>query len=152
MRLIRITEKRLEGVLPGGNPNARVEEAFAFAARAHGAQKYGNKPYSYHLARTIACAAELGFDSDEHLITAALHDVLEDTRTTRRELEQRYGAAIAGDVNEVSRRRGMVHAHYFGAMGPLAFAVKLADRLSNLREHGRGDARELARQRAHLFP
>lgn len=134
-----------------GDVDPRASSALAWAAAAHGNQKYGDRPYVFHLAAVMNTAAELGFNSPAHLICAALHDVIEDTTVTKKELEVRFGAEIAAAVQQLSRPQGALLDSYFQQMGPLAFAVKIADRISNLRMHGR-EHNNRERQRTHLFP
>ena len=128
-----------------------MDRAFLFAARAHKNQRYGDKPYSTHLESVMACCAELGFSSTAHLVVAALHDVLEDTAEDPRAMESRFGRDTVDAVRQLTRKSGTLLADYFGEMGPLAFAVKIADRISNLRRHGREPSFR-RRQREHLFP
>lgn len=142
---------RGEPKLPLSDSDPKVDAALSFAAVAHGSQRYGDRPYTSHLASVMAVTAELGFTSSNHLIVAALHDVLEDTPVTYRELEQRFGRDVAQAVKQLTRQKGTLLDAYLGEMGPLAFAVKIADRISNLRMHGR-EPKNLERQRTHLFP
>jgi hypothetical protein len=148
MRVVLRGEPRL----PDSCADPRIDAALLFAACAHGSQRYGDRPYSSHLARVMATAAGLGFTSPEHLITAALHDVLEDTDVTHTQLRERFGSEIADAVAELTRNKALPIEHDYASMGPLAFAVKLADRLSNLERHGRATGAELEKQREKLFP
>lgn len=134
-----------------GDVDPRVSAALAWAAAAHGGQKYGDRPYVFHLASVMNTAAELGFSSNAQLIVAALHDVIEDTTVTKQDLQARFGREIADAVQQLSRPQGVLLDGYFHQLGPLAFAVKIADRLSNLRMHGR-EHNNRERQQTHLFP
>jgi len=59
-----------------------------FAIQAHGDQKYGTKPYVYHLDQVaaICCTIKFHYDSETLRTAAFLHDVLEDTKVTHAEL------------------------------------------------------------------
>lgn len=134
-----------------------------FAALAHGSQLYGDQPYIVHLQ---AVARELRslmvrapglrfYDRDLAECAAYLHDVLEDTSTTRGELEAAFGPDVADLVHAVTdepgRNRKERKAKTYPkirACGPLAVALKLADRIANVRavrqEIARGSGEEPA--------
>lgn len=71
------------------------DAALVWASRRHAHQRRHNTatPYISHLLAT--CAVVLEEKGDERLaIAALLHDVLEDTETSRAELRQRFGDEI----------------------------------------------------------
>lgn len=75
---------------------ARLNAAFEFAADRHREQvrKASGVPYLTHLMAVAACVGEhLG--SEDQVIAALLHDVIEDQGVSRAELEQRFGGAVA---------------------------------------------------------
>jgi len=117
-------------------PAAPVAAVLAFAARAHGAQKYGTEPYKVHLEEVMAGCRRMGFTSDLHLMAAALHDVIEDTPIGRASLEKKFGPDVTRVVAELSHDRRVETADYLAAMSDDAFAVKLADRLANVERMG----------------
>ena len=117
-----------------------------FALRAHGSQQYGPHPYHYHLARTVEAVDEFYAELDgpiaHELIAAAawLHDVLEDTATTIRDLHCRFGpdvtALVVAVTDEPGQTRTERHAKTYPklrAAGRQAVGLKLCDRLANLR-------------------
>ncbi len=77
------------------------------------------------------------------LAAALLHDTLEDTKTTREELLEAFGPAIDDlvmqvtddkDLDKAERKRLQVeHAPH---LSPGAKLIKLADKISNVREIG----------------
>lgn len=73
------------------------------------------------------------------LIAAILHDTLEDTNTTREELEETFSKNIADLVDEVSHPKNYNHAQkieYYqklNTISPKAKIIKLADFADNLR-------------------
>lgn len=115
-------------------------EARSFALAAHGDQKYGERPYAYHLDRVAALAVPYG---DDAVVIAYLHDTVEDTTVTLAEVESRFGEHVAGcvalltDVPGPNRkaRKELTYARLAEVHGPLetALIVKAADRLANVR-------------------
>lgn len=123
-----------------------VYRAYLFGAEAHETQKrISGEPYIYHpiaVARILA-----GMHMDQACLMAALlHDVLEDTGTSREELASLFGEEVANLVDGVSKLTQMrfkskaeAQAASFRKM-MLAVAkdiriilIKLADRLHNMR-------------------
>lgn len=116
--------------------------ARSFGYWAHRAQTYGDEPYSKHLDAVAQILIDTGF-SGEILCAAYLHDVLEDTGTTRGFLEHRFGRLIADLVWEVRgegktrRARNLSVCHKL-ALYPLAKDLKTADRIANVEAAVRG--------------
>ena len=116
------------------------DQARSFAIAAHGEQKYGDYPYSYHLDAVAAIAARYG---DEAAIVAYLHDTVEDTNATLAEVERQFGPKIAACVALLTdepganrkERKAKTYAKLAQVSGPteLALLVKVADRLANVR-------------------
>jgi GTP diphosphokinase / guanosine-3',5'-bis(diphosphate) 3'-diphosphatase len=116
-----------------------------FASRKHSTQRRKDaeaSPYINHpIALVSILAVEAGIDEPDVLCAALLHDTIEDTDTTREELEQNFGAVVAGIVSEVTDDKGLEkhrrkrlqidHAH---TLSPAAGLVKLADKIANLRD------------------
>lgn len=138
-----------------------MDIARAFALKAHGGQQYGPHPYQYHLARMVEAVDEFYAELDgpiahERLAAAAwLHDTLEDTDTTVRDLHDRFGADVTALVVTLTdvpgRTRAERHARTYPkirAAGRQAVGLKLCDRLANLRGcRELGDDRMLAMYR-----
>ena len=125
-----------------------LNEAVAFAARAHSGQlrKGTMLPYIVHPMEMAAICA--GFTDDvEVLDAAALHDTVEDTGTTIRQIEELFGSRVAGIVagDSEDKREGVPAAETWKArkaenIGRIASAedvgvrmVCLGDKLSNVR-------------------
>jgi GTP pyrophosphokinase len=123
-----------------------VERAYRFSeARHRGQQRASGEPYLSHpleVARLLA-----SFKMDTVTVTAGLlHDVLEDTETTKQDLERDFGGEIAELVDGVTKlgklafsSREERQAENFRKM-LVAMArdlrvllIKLADRLHNMR-------------------
>jgi (p)ppGpp synthase/HD superfamily hydrolase len=78
--------------------HATLLEAAAFAARAHRGQlrKDGETPYVSHVFR-VCLILDNVFDIRDRqvLMTALLHDTVEDTTTDFDDLEEKFGAEVA---------------------------------------------------------
>jgi len=121
-----------------------VSEAAELAARRHSGQsrKGGeNEPYINHLAEVASLLASATDGEDAELVAAGwLHDTIEDTATSHDELAQRFGARVAGLVEEVTddmtlakserRRLQVIEAP---KKSPGAKLIKIADKISNVR-------------------
>lgn len=119
--------------------------ALAFAARKHRDQRRKDHHASPYINHPIALADSLvnegGVTDTTVLCAALLHDTVEDTETTVEELEQTFGATVAGIVAEVTddkslakaerKRRQIEHARH---LSDAARLVKLADKIANLRD------------------
>src|SRR5688572_15381 len=127
----------------------RLRRAYDFSKAAHGYQlRRSGDPYITHCVEVGLILVEL-LESriDETLLTAALlHDVVEDTKITLAEVEQRFGGHVARLVDALTKISGLsmtdrMHeqANTFRKM-LLSMAkdirvvlIKLADRLHNMR-------------------
>jgi (p)ppGpp synthase/HD superfamily hydrolase len=119
---------------------AMLDAARAFAVNAHGDQKYGDRPYAYHLDAVVALLEPYG---EEAQVVGYLHDVVEDTATSAAELQARFGDHVAACVALLTdqpganrkERKAKTYAKLAEVRGPteLALVVKAADRLANVR-------------------
>ena len=89
---------------------ALLRKAYAYGARAHEGQKrHSGEPYFSHPVAVAAILTEMHLD-DATIVTALLHDTIEDTRSTYAEVQTKFGTEIAeGHVtkailDEVDRR------------------------------------------------
>jgi (p)ppGpp synthase/HD superfamily hydrolase len=127
----------------------KIEQAKSFALQAHGDQRYGEHPYSLHLAEVASIARE--FDAPPEVCLAAwLHDVLEDTPLTFDELTDTFGLGISELVfavtNKPGKSRSASHALTYPALreaGALAVLLKLCDRLTNARASAKSSPKKL---------
>ncbi len=147
MREALLTQ-RVHAYAPGAN-TALIESAYAVATDAHKAQTRDNgDPYITHPVAVAEILAGYHLDVAS-ICTALLHDTVEDTTVTTRELEARFGATIAGLVDGVTKLTRLElqsdrtkQAENFRKL-VLAMSrdirvllVKLADRLHNMRTLG----------------
>lgn len=124
---------------------ARVRAAYEFAAEAHKDQRRkGGQPYIVHpiaVARIVAEQLELGANP---IIAAFLHDVVEDTPYTIKDVEDRFGADVAFLVDVVTKKekKNYKHSKQVDNFRQIlesvqydvrALLIKLADRLHNMR-------------------
>ncbi|MBC7801540.1 MAG: bifunctional (p)ppGpp synthetase/guanosine-3',5'-bis(diphosphate) 3'-pyrophosphohydrolase, partial [Gemmatimonadaceae bacterium] len=123
-----------------------LDAAYVLAMQAHGAQTRDNgDPYITHPLAVADILAGYRLDTAS-IVTALLHDVIEDTPVTLAELERRFGPAIGGLVDGVTKLTRLElqsdrtkQAENFRKL-VLAMSkdirvllVKLADRLHNMR-------------------
>jgi (p)ppGpp synthase/HD superfamily hydrolase len=111
-------------------------KARRFAEERHAGQRYGEQPYSVHLAAVRAVLASFGYAGDLG-VAAWLHDVVEDTATTREEIAVEFGAGVAALVWAVtgvgkSRKERNEAAYEKIRSHPPAAILKLADRIANV--------------------
>jgi len=121
-----------------------ILKARKIAEMAHEGQKYGNHPYMHHIDNVVQIANELGYSTNV-IISCYLHDTLEDTNLTKDKISELFGNHIASVVYAVKDEDGINRAERKSktyvkiASMPDAIAVKLCDRISNVRESIQGN-------------
>ncbi len=124
----------------------QIKEALAYAKEAHATQfRKSGEPYITH---PIAVAQELALwhMDGQTLVAALLHDVLEDTGTTKTQLATKFGKVTADLVDGLSKLDKLkfadaqsIQAENFSKMilamikDVRVIIVKLSDRLHNMR-------------------
>jgi len=122
-----------------------ILKACEFAADKHRNQRRKDQtrtPYINHpLSVARALAEEGGVKDAEILAAAILHDTLEDTRTTLKELQKAFGRRVASMVAEVTDDKTLpkqVRKQRQIDHGPRkskgAALIKVADKICNLRD------------------
>ncbi|MBI3715825.1 MAG: bifunctional (p)ppGpp synthetase/guanosine-3',5'-bis(diphosphate) 3'-pyrophosphohydrolase, partial [Betaproteobacteria bacterium] len=128
------------------NDLEKVEAAFEMARVAHEGQfRQSGEPYITHPLAVATILAQWHLDP-QALIAALLHDVVEDTPTTKTDIANKFGRAVADLVDGVSKLDRLQFATLEEAQAEnfrkmlLAMArdlrvmlIKLADRLHNMR-------------------
>ncbi len=123
-----------------------INRAYVFAMKAHGGQTRKNgDPYFTHPISVAAILTELKADP-EAIITALLHDTVEDTEATVEEIEELFGPTVAALVDGVTKlskyemksdasKEAENFRKFVLAMSRdvRVLLVKLADRLHNMR-------------------
>ena len=125
---------------------ALLNRAYVYAMRQHGSQKRASgDPYFAHPIEVAGILTDYRLDT-ETIVTALLHDVIEDTDATREKIEELFGAEIAELVEGVTKlsKLELSQEHLRQAENLRKFIlaiskdvrvllVKLADRLHNMR-------------------
>lgn len=152
------------------NPNADealLNRAYVYGARAHATQKRASgEPYFGHPLEVAAILTKLKLD-DATIVTALLHDTIEDTAATYAEITELFGEEIAELVDGVTKlnklelaSRETEQAENFRKLliamsrDVRVLLVKLADRTHNMRTlgHLRPDKRaRIARETMDIF-
>lgn len=126
-----------------------IERAYEFGAKAHEGQKrMSGEPYITHPVAVATVLASMRMDRAT-VIAAILHDVLEDTPSTKDEITAEFGEEVAQLVDGVSkltqikfRSKAEAQAENFRKMllamvkDIRVILVKLSDRLHNMRTLG----------------
>ncbi len=121
--------------------------ALRFAAEKHRDQRRKGadaSPYINHPIEVAELLARVGGVRDVEVLAASiLHDTIEDTETTPEELERAFGARVRGLVAEVTDDKSLPKAErkrlqreHAPHMSRDAKQIKLADKISNVREIG----------------
>ncbi|MCE5973397.1 bifunctional (p)ppGpp synthetase/guanosine-3',5'-bis(diphosphate) 3'-pyrophosphohydrolase [Sinirhodobacter sp. WL0062] len=123
-----------------------IRKAYAYGLKMHEGQfRHSGEPYFTHPVAVAAILTEQRLD-DATIITALLHDTIEDTRSTYTEVSEMFGAEIAELVDGVTKltnlqlssnasKQAENFRKLFMAMSKdlRVILVKLADRLHNMR-------------------
>ena len=122
--------------------NRLLLSAASFAARAHHGQMRKDKitPYVSHVFRVCLVLRDIfGFHDPRMLITALLHDTIEDTTTDFDDIEKEYGQEIAHWVAFLTKNKALPEtereADYIHRLLQAPWQVqacKLADIFDNL--------------------
>lgn len=125
---------------------ARIEEAYQFAAKKHEGQfRKSGDPYITHCLGVAEIISELQ-GGPTTIIVGLLHDTIEDTGTTKAEIEEKFGSDVADMVEALTKVTRLSdyknveftaenHRKIFVARAKdiRVIIVKLADRLHNRR-------------------
>ncbi|SDF70898.1 GTP pyrophosphokinase [Celeribacter baekdonensis] len=123
-----------------------IREAYAYGREMHEGQfRRSGEPYFTHPVAVAAILTEQALD-DATIITALLHDTIEDTKSTYSEVERKFGTDVAELVDGVTKltnlqlsssetKQAENFRKLFMAMSKdlRVILVKLADRLHNMR-------------------
>ncbi|MDH3338380.1 MAG: bifunctional (p)ppGpp synthetase/guanosine-3',5'-bis(diphosphate) 3'-pyrophosphohydrolase [Gammaproteobacteria bacterium] len=147
----------LESYLPPDQIRT-VMRAYEFGATAHDGQKrQSGEPYISHPVAVAQELADMHLDA-QAIAAAILHDVVEDTEASIKDIEAEFGAEVAALVDGVSkldqiqfRSRAEAQAESFRKMmlamieDIRVILVKLADRLHNMQTLDAMPAKKKAR-------
>src|SRR3990167_1372403 len=144
MRLFKRLRRKLHYL--SDSQIAQIHQAYLTALAAHRGQvRQTGEPYITHPVSVACILADMKMDHHS-IVAALLHDVIEDTKIQKNDIEKNFGPEVADLVDGVSKltqiefiSRAQAQAENFRKM-VLAMArdirviiVKLADRLHNMR-------------------
>ena len=136
------------------NPNtdeALLNRAYVYAMKAHGEQKRASgDPYFSHPLEVAAILTDLKLD-DATIVAALLHDTIEDTPTTRAEIDKMFGREIGDLVDGVTKLEAPRPASRARPSRPRTCASSAGDRRRRARAAGqaRRPPAQHANARAH---
>ena len=139
-----------------------ILRAAEFAADKHRDQRRKGRlerPYIGHCLEVASLLANVGRVTDDNVIVAALlHDTVEDTETTRDEIAAAFSLGIADLVMEVTddkelpkQQRKDLQEQHAPTYSPGAKLIKLADKISNVREIGEDPPRKWKKKRQREY-
>ena len=125
------------------NEEINIDEVLEFAKERHKGQlRADGQEYVTHPMRVAELVSKYKPSQNPNVLRAGalLHDILEDTYTSYRELQDRFGEIVASLVMEVTSSTFMPKlvgkqiylAHKMQYMSSYALIIKLADRLDNI--------------------
>jgi GTP pyrophosphokinase len=137
--------ERVKAYDPGADEDA-INRAYVFSMKVHGAQKRASgDPYFSHPLEVAGILTQFKLDSSS-IVTALLHDTVEDTLTSLDEIERLFGSEISRLVDGVTKlsrielqsdasKQAENFRKLLIAMSEdiRVLLVKLADRLHNMR-------------------
>ena len=123
--------------------NQLILKAAHFAAHKHRDQRRKDKevsPYINHPISVAKIISEIGNVEDPEVLAAALlHDTLEDTETTHKELVENFGARVCHLVQEVTDDKDLdkpirkqLQIEHAKEISEGAALIKLGDKISNV--------------------
>jgi GTP diphosphokinase / guanosine-3',5'-bis(diphosphate) 3'-diphosphatase len=144
-----VPAEALAGLIKSYNPRSDsglIAAAYGYGERMHQGQKrQSGEPYFTHPLAVALLLAEQKLD-DATIVTALLHDTIEDTKSTYTEIALRFGDEIAQLVNGVTKLTNLELSSNQNAQAEnfrkllmamskdvRVLLVKLADRLHNMR-------------------
>jgi (p)ppGpp synthase/HD superfamily hydrolase len=125
---------------------SRIEMAAAFARAAHQAvgqkRKYSGAPYWTHLTAVAAMVRQVDGATEDMVIAAYLHDVLEDTQVAMIDISMLFGADVLDLVHALTDQfsaphygnrayRKSLEAARLATVSPDAQTIKYADLIDN---------------------
>lgn len=145
----------------------RLQRAYVFTAKVHdGQERLSGEPYLIHPLEVAGILLDLFVDEDT-IIAGLLHDTLEDTLTTREEIERLFGPKVAFLVEgltkiariEFKSAREQQAENFRKMLIAMSediriLMIKLADRLHNMRtivHMGEDSRRRVAQETMDIY-
>lgn len=148
LEILKRYRKLLRSLKPLLEPGdaKQIKTAFTLSAKAHkDMRRKSGEPYIYHpIAVAQICADEIGLGTTS-IVSALLHDVVEDTDMTIGEIQKIFGTKVAKIIDGLTKISGVFEygssqqAENFRKMlltlsdDIRVILIKLADRLHNMR-------------------
>jgi GTP pyrophosphokinase len=110
-------------------------KALHYAEMLHCNQKRkDSSDYLSHPVKVCLMLISCGIQDDAMLAAALLHDVIEETKATHKDLKEWFTKEIADIVFVLSKKKRISAKNYFGAMSKnfKAVIIKAADRMGNV--------------------
>ena len=137
--------KKISENCPGMNLE-RIRDAYEMAKSAHEGQlRKDGSPYVTHCVAAADITVDMGMDEDS-VVSALLHDVIEDTNLTHADIARQFGTAVADIVEGVTKLTRVQYTSkedeqmenlrkMLMAMSKdiRVILIKIADRLHNMR-------------------
>ncbi len=144
-----------------------VERAYVYSARVHEGQvRLSGEPYLSHPLEVAGILANMKLDTVS-IAAGLLHDVIEDTRATKEDLDTMFGPEVARIVSGVSKlttlqfhssqqrqAEGIRRMLLAMADDLRVILIKLADRLHNMRTlqyHNSSKRKEIAKETLDIY-
>ena len=84
-----------------------IRAAYAYGGLMHDGQfRHSGEPYFSHPVAVASILTEMRLD-DATIVTALLHDTIEDTRSTYAEIDDRFGRSTAGFGSRLEKSGSM---------------------------------------------
>jgi guanosine-3',5'-bis(diphosphate) 3'-pyrophosphohydrolase len=123
---------------------SRLMKAMEFAAEKHKYQRrrgYDRLPYINHPIKVANLLIEIGCGESNLIISALLHDVLEDTEATAEEIREHFGTEVLNTVLELTDDMNLAYAERkrlqiekAPSLSMDARKIKIADKICNIRD------------------
>jgi guanosine-3',5'-bis(diphosphate) 3'-pyrophosphohydrolase len=126
------------------NDLLRLMKAIEFAAEKHKYQRrrgYDRLPYINHPLKVANLLLENGCGEFDLIVSALLHDALEDTETTAVEIKELFGTGVLNTVLELTddmelpyAERKRLQIEKAPTLSSAAKKIKIADKICNIRD------------------
>ena len=136
---------KLQDAIKNSQNKNLIKKAKKFAEKQHKGQyrKFDKEPYVNHPKRVANIVKQYKNSKEINKLVAAalLHDTIEDTSTTEKQLRRKFGKLVSSLVKELSSDKEDMKAkggkrkylaHKTQNMSSWALVIKLADRLDNV--------------------
>ncbi len=141
-----------------------IQKAYVYAVFKHGKQeRKSGEPYINHPLEVAYTVSEMGMDAIS-IASAFLHDVVEDTDTSREEIEINFGKNVSNLVDGLTKLKRNSSARKERSFLKLtkvfteddrAMVIKLADRLHNMKTltgiKNKDKRRRIAKETLEIF-